>query len=142
MPFVFWLAAFSRSWWELFGIVIGFAAPIALWAFLPPSIPAGFIAALVVIAVIRGRKNARRARLLKWGKVATVTNTDEVSRGTYYSGTTYNNVILAQARGWDVTRRWYSGPGSVSKIGYTLRGLPYDVGSSWPTHGSRRWPCA
>lgn len=137
VPFSFRMAAFSWSWWELFGIVMGFTGPIALWAFFPTLIPTGLIVGLAVIAYLRGRKAITQAGLLKWGKVATVTDHDELSRGTYYSGTTYRNMRVAQAHGWDVTRDWYSGPASKSKIDYTLdgatgslvlRGLPYAGG--------------
>jgi hypothetical protein len=64
-------------------------------------------------------------------------NSDETSRGTYYSGVTYQNVRLAQAHGWDVERHWYSGPGSTTKVAYelngvqgelTMHGLPYENG--------------
>ena len=75
--------------------------------------------------------------LLKWGEVATVTDADVKNVGTYYSGTTYQNVRLPQAHGWKVTRNWYSGPGTTTKIGYqlngttgtlTMHGLGYDDG--------------
>lgn len=101
VPFSFRMAAFSWSWWELFGIVMGFTGPIALWAFFPTLIPTGLIVGLAVIAYLRGRK------------------------------------AITQAHGWDVTRDWYSGPASKSKIDYTLdgatgslvlRGLPYAGG--------------
>lgn len=137
VPIAFHLAVFSWSWWELFGILMWITAPIALWGFFPVAIPAGFLAGLLAIVSIRGRKHLRRMSLLKWGKVATVTNADELSRGTYYSGTTYSNMIVPQAHGWDVTRDFYSGPASVSEIHYTLdgqpgvlklRGLPYASG--------------
>lgn len=137
VPFAFRMAAFSWSWWELFGVIMGITAPIALWGFVPTAIPAGFIAAVATIAFLRGRKNLTRGALLRWGKVATVSDADELSRGTYYSGMTYNNMIVPQATGWDVTRRYYSGPASVTEVRYTLdgvagvlklRGLPYAGG--------------
>jgi hypothetical protein len=137
VPFSFRIAAFAWSWYEGFGIFMGVIAPIALWGFFPELIPSGFISALAVIAYIRGGKAVRRLGLVKWGKVATVTNADELSRGTYYSGMTYNNMWVTQAHGWDVTRRIYSGPGSKSRIDYSLdgaagsfvlRGLPYAGG--------------
>jgi hypothetical protein len=83
------------------------------------------------------RRERTQLALLKWGEPATVTNVDVASVGTYYSGVTYQNVRLAQAHGWQVTRRWYSGPGTTTKINYqlggtgntlTLHGLPYDDG--------------
>lgn len=137
VPVAFRLAVFGWSWWEGFGVLMGLTAPIALWGFFPFLIPAGCIAGLLVIVALRGRRSARRLGLLRWGKVVTVTKAEEISRGTYYAGTTYNNMLVSQARGWAVTRRWYSGPASTTRIDYTidgvpgsmmLRGLPYDGG--------------
>jgi hypothetical protein len=138
VPASFRLVAFeSWSWWEAFSVVMVLVAPIALWAFFPETVPAAFILGLLAIAVVRGRKYQKRVALLKWGKVATVTDADEVSRGTYYSGTTYNNMLVRQANGWDVTKRMYSGPASKTEVHYsldgtngtlTLRGLPYRDG--------------
>jgi hypothetical protein len=137
VPFAFKMAVFSWSWWEQFGILMGITAPIALWGFVPVAIPAGFIAALATIGFLRGRRNVRRLALLKWGKVATVDRSSELSRGTYYSGVTYSNMKIPQATGWDVTRDWYSGPASTTEVSYTvdgargvlkLRGLPYAGG--------------
>ncbi|MCW2764087.1 MAG: hypothetical protein JWO11_46 [Nocardioides sp.] len=138
VPFAFRLSSFwAWSWWEAFSVFMVVIAPIALWGFFPWTIPAAFILGVLAIVVVRGRKYVRRVGLLKWGKVATVTNSDEISRGTYYSGTTYNNMLVRQANGWDVTKRFYSGPASKTKIDYsldgangslTLRGLPYNNG--------------
>jgi hypothetical protein len=138
VPLSFRLASlWSWSWWEAFAILMVIVAPIAVWGFFPWTIPAALILGLLAIAVVRGRKYVRRMGLLKWGKVATVTNIDEISRGTYYSGTTYNNMLVRQANGWDVTKQMYSGPASTTKVEYsldgaagevTLRGLPYTNG--------------
>ena len=112
-------------------------APIAVWGFFPWTVPAAAIAGVLTIAVLRIRRYVIRIGLLRWGKVAEVTNSDELSRGTYYSGTTYNNMLVRQAIGWDVTKRLYSGPSSKTQIEYsldgtagtlTLRGLPYAGG--------------
>jgi hypothetical protein len=137
VPFTFRIAAFAWSWYEGFGVFIGVIAPIALWGFFPWLIPAGFLSGIALILYIRGGKAVRRLGLVKQGKVATVTNYDELSRGTYYSGMTYSNMWVTQAHGWDVTRRMYSGPGSKTRIDYSvdgatgsfvLRGLPYAGG--------------
>jgi hypothetical protein len=138
VPFSFRLVAFeSWSWWEAFAVLMSVTAPIAVWAFVPATIPATLLLGLLAILVVRGRKYLKRVALLKWGKVATVTNSDELSRGTYYSGTTYQNMLVRQANGWDVTKRFYSGPASKTKVDYTLdgtngsvtlRGLPYHNG--------------
>jgi hypothetical protein len=137
VPFAFRLATFSWSWWETFALLMAVVAPIAVWAFLPQLVPAGLIAAVLVIGYLRLRKYVIRVGVLKWGKVATVTNAEELSRGTYYSGTTYQNMRVRQAHGWDVVTSWYSGPASKTQLKYTLdgtnasltlRGLPYAGG--------------
>lgn len=137
VPFTFRIATFAWSWWEGFAVFLGVVAPIALWGFFPELIPSALISAVAVIAYIRGRKAVRRLGLVKHGLVATVTNADELDRGTYYSGTTYSNMWVTQAHGWDVTRTIYSGPASKTRIEYTvggvagslvLRGLPYEGG--------------
>jgi hypothetical protein len=138
VPLSFRLSSFfALSWWEMFSILMVLVAPIAVWGFFPWTIPAAFILGILTIVVLRGRRYLLKVGLLKWGKVATVTNADEISRGTYYSGTTYQNMMVRQANGWDVTKRWYSGPASKTKIKYsldgaagelTLRGLPFNNG--------------
>jgi hypothetical protein len=137
VPFAFRLATFNWNWWEVFGIFLVAIAPIAIWGEFPELIPYALVAGLAIIAFFRMRKYVRRVGLLKWGKVATVTNAAELARGTYYSGTTYSNIFLRQANGWDVTSSLYSGPGSTSRIDYTLdgtngsikhRGLHYNNG--------------
>jgi hypothetical protein len=137
VPFTFWIAAFAWSWYEGFSVLMGVVAPIGLWIFVPELIPAALFLVIAAIVYIRGGKAARRLLLAKHGKVATVTNADEISVGTYYSGMTYSNMWVTQAHGWDVSRRIYSGPGSKTRIEYTvdgaagsfvLRGLPYAGG--------------
>ncbi|MDT4925571.1 MAG: hypothetical protein QOG01_3284 [Pseudonocardiales bacterium] len=137
VPSAFKLLAFPFSFWTLFTLLMVTVAPIALWIFVPL---AGAVAAALTFVAVAARTLRRthlRNSLLKWGEVATVTNADLLSRGTYYSGTTYSNVRLAQAHGWTVERRWYSGPGSKTRIEYqvgsgrgelTLHGMPYDNG--------------
>jgi hypothetical protein len=137
VPWAFKFLVFPFSFWTLFALFMVTVAPIALWIFVP--LAAAVVAALtfVIVAAMTLRRTHLRNSLLKWGEVATVTNADLRSRGTYYSGTTYSNVRLAQAHGWTVERRWYSGPGSKTHVEYqvgsgigelTLRGLPYDDG--------------
>lgn len=137
VPLAFRLAALSWKWWEAFAILMTLVAPIAVWLFLPMTLPIPFLGLLLVVAVLRLRSLGNRSAVLKWGKVATVTAVNQVSVGTYFSGVTYNNVRLAQAHGWDVERRWYSGPGHTTDIEYTvdgnagrirMRGLPYTSG--------------
>jgi hypothetical protein len=136
VPFELKLSTFSWSWWEMFGLAIGIAAPIALFLFVPESFSVWLVVAVLVIGWFRVRRY-RRLGLLKHGKVATVTNTEVLSTGTYYSGITYQNMRVPQARGWHVTRSFYSGPATSTRIAYsvdgasgslTLRGLPYAQG--------------
>jgi hypothetical protein len=75
------------------------------------------------IAVFRARRYVRRIGVLKWGKVATVTNHDVLSSGTYYAGMTYNNMRKRSASGWDMTTQWYSGPGYTNKVDFTVDGV-------------------
>jgi hypothetical protein len=84
-------------------------APIALWMLVPITFPVAAVIAVVGIYALSLRGAAKRFALLKWGQVATVTGTQIISRGTYYSGTTYYNVRLPVAHGWTVERSWYSG---------------------------------
>ena len=137
LPFSFRLATFDLSVLELFGLAMFAVAPIALWIFSADARAAGLVLAVLGVVVFRVRRYVRRVRILKWGKVATVTNSDLLSRGTYYSGTTYQNMYLRQANGWDVTGQLYSGPGSKTEVSYsldgqngsvTVRGLPYTNG--------------
>ena len=123
VPFAYKLATFNLKVYELFCLVIGFTAPIAIWVFWPGVFPVALVAAVLVIAWFRIRTYLRRNAILKWGKVATVTNNDTLSKGTYYSGMTYNNMRLRQANGWDAETIWYSGPGYKNKVDYTLDGV-------------------
>jgi hypothetical protein len=137
VPMSYRIATFNLSVYELFILVIGAVAPVAVWAFVPMAIPGALIVAVLVIAWFRGRRYVRRIGMLKWGKVATVTNNDVLSKGTYYSGLTYNNMRKRTATGWDAKTIWYSGPAYKNKADYTLdgatgslewRGLRYQQG--------------
>jgi len=137
VPFTFRLATFDLSVWELFILFIGAVSGGFLWLTVDYAAPIALIAACVGIAVFRVRKYVRRIGMLTWGKVASVTNSDEIARGTYYSGTTYQNMFVRQAQGWDVHSRLYSGPASVTTVNYSLdgqngsldvKGLPYANG--------------
>jgi hypothetical protein len=137
VPSVFKVVVFPFSFWTLFALFMVSISPIALWIAIPISAAIAAALTFLVIASWTLRRTHLRNLLLKWGDVATVTNVDLVSRGTYYSGTTYQNVRLAQAHGWRVERQWYSGPATKTGIDYqvgsgkgslVLRGLPYDNG--------------
>jgi hypothetical protein len=136
VPAVLRLSAFAWSWWELFALLMLVTAPIALWISVPKSFSVLLVIAVAGIGWFRVRR-LRRLGLLKHGKVATVTNTEVQSVGTYYSGTTLQNMRVPQAHGWQVTRRFYSGPSTTTKIDYNvdgqngsvmMRGLPYEGG--------------
>ncbi|MEP7020503.1 MAG: hypothetical protein ABI808_07625 [Pseudonocardiales bacterium] len=137
VPLTFRFVVLPWSWWMVFTLFMVAVSPIGLW-FIAPI--AGLITVAVTFLVIVGlrlRRYRRQIALLRWGEVAAVNAADPTSVGTYYSGTTYQNVRLAQAHGWQVTRRWYSGPSTTTKVGYELngargelklRGLPYAGG--------------
>jgi hypothetical protein len=122
VPMSYRLATFNLSVYELFILAMGFVTPIVVWIFLPEAIPGALILAVVLIAWFRGRRYATRIGMLKWGKVATVTNTDTLDKGTYYSGVTYSNMRKRTATGWDAKTIWYSGPAYKNKVDYSLDG--------------------
>jgi hypothetical protein len=115
------------SMWALFALFMIAVAPIALWIFVPIAAVATAAVAFVVVLTLLLRKSIRRNALLTWGEVATVRNAEVLGRGTYYSGTTVQNVRIAQAHGWQVERRWYSGPVTKTRIDYELRGTPASI---------------
>ncbi len=94
-------------------------APIALWIYVPVAFTVVALLTLVVIYGFQFRAMRNRMALLRWGEVATVTGTEILSRGSYYSGTTWSNAPLPVAQGWQVTRPLYSGPGTRTRIRYT-----------------------
>src|SRR4051794_29948097 len=55
VPFSYRIATFNLVGSELFLLVIGFAAPMAVWIFAPQVFPAALVAAVLVIAFFRGR---------------------------------------------------------------------------------------
>ncbi|PZS25896.1 MAG: hypothetical protein DLM58_21545 [Pseudonocardiales bacterium] len=137
VPLTFRLLVLPWSWWTVFTLFMIAVAPIAVWIFVPLAGLITVAVTFLVIAGLRLRRFRRQVGLLKWGEVAAVNAADPTSIGTYYSGTTYQNVRLAQAHGWQVARRWYSGPSTTTKVSYELngtrgelkmRGLPYAGG--------------
>ncbi len=82
---------------------------------------------LAAIYAFNSAAARKRFELLKWGQVATVTGKRTLSRGTYYSGTTYSNAKLPVARGWHVERPFYSGPSTKTLISYTVNGAPGEL---------------
>jgi hypothetical protein len=123
IPAVFWLAeSLPFRWWYIWTLFIVAVAPIAVWLQLPKAFAA---VAVVTLAGIYGAQlySARvRLGLLKWGRVATVTGIETLSRARYYSGTTWYNVYLPMAHGWTVTRQRWSGPNTKTAVHYALDG--------------------
>ena len=137
VPAGFRLASVRFSWWTVWALFMIAVAPIAVWIFEPLALVIVAGVTFVVVVFLTLRRTALRLSLLKWGEVATIIDQDVKSVGTYYSGTTVQNVRMAQAHGWTVERRWYSGPVTKTVVNYelrgtrgslTIRGLPYDNG--------------
>ena len=137
VPASYKLASFRFSWWTVWALFMIAVAPIAVWIFAPIALAIVGAITFVVVVFLTLRRTALRLSLLRWGEVATIVEQDVKSVGTYYSGTTVQNVRIAQAHGWTVERRWYSGPVTKTVVNYelrgtrsslTIRGLPYDNG--------------
>ncbi|BBY57756.1 DUF3060 domain-containing protein [Mycolicibacterium sarraceniae] len=114
-------------WWYLWGMFMIAVALIALWGTFPMAFTATAVATLVVIYAYQLCGASQRLTLLKWGVVATVDGTETLTRGTYYSGTTYYNSYLPVASGWTVQRPRYSGPSTKTKVRYRLNGYQGDI---------------
>lgn len=108
-----------RYVWALFVVAV---APVALWIQLPKAFAAVALLTLAGIYGIHLSGTQTRMALLRWGRVATVTGSETLSRATHYSGTTWYNVHLPVAHGWTVTRHRWSGPNTRTAIRYTLDG--------------------
>lgn len=122
VPFAYRAVAISFSFWLLFALFMLAVAPIGLYLAVPlVGVGVGAAGFVATVGWLLARAHTRHV-LLKWGEVATVTNVEPLSRGTYYSGTTVQNVRISQARGWQVTRRLYSGPVTKTRIDYLLHG--------------------
>ncbi|TDO14103.1 DUF3060 family protein [Mycobacterium sp. BK086] len=114
-------------WWYLWGMFMIAVALIALWGAFPLAFTITAVAALVAIYAYQLYGAAQRLALLKWGEVATVDNAETLTRGTYYSGTTWYNAYLPVASGWTVQRPRYSGPSTKTKVGYRLDGYHGEI---------------
>lgn len=121
VPLAFWLAELLPfRWWYVWTLLVVAVAPIALWMQLPMTFAA--VAALTLAGIYGVQLWGARARiaLLKWGTVATVTDTETVSRATDGKPTTWYNVYLPVARKWTVTRQRWSGAHTRTRVRYTL----------------------
>ncbi len=115
------------SWWTVFTLVMVATAPIAIWLFWPVAGVAVAIVAFLAVMGLAIRRYARLIGLLRWGQQATSVEAVPVDIGTYYSGTTYQNMRLPIARGWHVARQFYSGPGTKTRVRYQLGGSAGEV---------------
>ncbi|WP_216903908.1 DUF3060 domain-containing protein, partial [Nocardia alni] len=113
---------FPFRWWYVWILFMVAVAPIALWIYVPAAFTVVAVLTLVVIYGFQFYAVRTRMALLKWGEVAAVAETEILSRGSYYSGTTWYNAPLPVAHGWQVTRPLYSGPSTRTRIRYTLAG--------------------
>jgi hypothetical protein len=123
IPAVFLLVDMLRfRFWYVWAMFMVAVAPISLWISVPAAFAAAAVSTLVAIYAVNIVTARTRRELLKWGQVATVTGSEITSQGTYYSGTTYSNMIVPVAHGWTVTRSMYSGPKTKTRVRYTLDG--------------------
>lgn len=128
IPTVFRLAELLPfRWWYVGTLFIVAVAPSALWLQLPRAFAAVALVTLGGIYGVQMYSARTRIALLKWGRVATVTGTEKLSRASYYSGTTWYNVYLPMAHGWTVTRQQWSGPNSKTAVHYSLDGRAGDL---------------
>jgi hypothetical protein len=114
-------------WWYLWGMFMIAVALIAIWAAVPLAFSITAVAALALIYAYQLYGASQRFALLKWGEVATVTGAETLTRGTYYSGTTWSNAYLPVASGWTVQRPRYSGPSTKTKVSYRLGDYQGDI---------------
>jgi hypothetical protein len=114
-------------WWYVFFLFMVAIPPIIVWIMLPEVFLPAAVVSLLGIYGFHVRGASTRLALLKWGQVATVTGTEMLSQATYFSGTTYSNVVLPIARGWQVTRPMWSGPKTKTRVRYVLEGQQGDL---------------
>jgi Protein of unknown function (DUF3060) len=128
IPVAFRLAeVLPFRWWYVWTLFMVAIAPIALWIQLPIAFAAAAVLTLAGVYAVQLWAARIRIGLLKWGRVATVTEAETISRATYYSGTTWYNVNLPMAHGWTVTRQRWSGPNIKTRVSYTLDGRRGDL---------------
>jgi hypothetical protein len=122
VPFAYRLFFLPWSWWTVFTLFMVAVSPIAVWIFLPLAGVIVGVVTFLVVMYFATRRYLRLMALLKWGVPATSVQAAPLDVGTYYSGTTYQNVRLPIAHGWKVVRQFYSGPGTKTKLNYQLNG--------------------
>lgn len=109
-------------WWYVWTLFMVATAPIVVWIPVPRAFAVAAVLTLAGIYAFQLRGMRTRIGLLRWGRVAAVTDSGMLSQGTYYSGITYSNSYLPVAHGWTVTRKRWSGPSTKTKIRYALDG--------------------
>jgi hypothetical protein len=117
VPMAFRLAELLPfRWWYVWTLFVVAVPPVALWMQQPIAFTA--VAAITLAGIYAVQLCGARVRLglLKWGQVADVLESEN------QSGTTWYNVYLPMARGWDVTRQRWSGPNIKTLIRYTVDG--------------------
>ncbi len=129
VPLSYRLCALTLGPWVAFTVVLLVTAPLALWVASPLLRTLALAVGVAGLALVVGRRYARRTGILRWGRVATVVRS--TSRTT---STSFTNWPMRQARGWEVTTSLFTGGGTVTDVDYTvdarpgrlrLRGLPY-----------------
>jgi hypothetical protein len=109
-------------WWYVWTLFMVAVTPIVVWIYASWAFAIAAPVTLLLIYAFQARGAATRLSLLKWGVPANVIGSEVLSRGTYYSGTTYYNVYLPVAHGWTVTRERWSGPSTKTTVRYALDG--------------------
>lgn len=107
-------------WWYLTVLFIVAVPAAIVWATMPAAALPAAILTVVFIYAWQLVGTRTRLRLLRWGRVATVTGTEIASRASYYGGLTWYNAPLPVADGWRVTRPLWSGPSTTTTVRYTL----------------------
>ncbi|MDI9932972.1 hypothetical protein QM588_21340 [Rhodococcus sp. IEGM 1354] len=115
-----------EAYWFLVAVIV----PAACWSRYPALVPYMFAIVLFGALVFRCRRIASWVSMLRWGVIAHVETVDTALRGDH-------NLRLAHATGWNVQRRWYTGPLTESTVRYRAgdarghlfaRGLPFTTG--------------
>lgn len=105
--------------WILFFVGL---APIAVWIAHPTAFAVVAVITLAGIYASRYRLTSTRLALLRWGRVATVTDSQPVATLRSYSGRTWFNGYAPIAHGWTVTRDPASRSKVQTRVDYSLDG--------------------
>lgn len=134
---------FLGDWRESYVVLMAFVVPGVLLAHFPALLPVVFLVLLALGLGLRLQKVALWWLLLSAGEVVTA---EAVARRPAGSG----NVQLAHATRWGVSRGWFTGEITDSRVTYTIRGqrrrleirgLPYTSGIILAHPRSRKALC-